>query len=87
MALRRLSAACMSGQYNDIMGNFQLNPADGAAHLMQGNGIAAVVAALIAKAQREGKGQSSDAAASGNTDGGGSSSSNGDGGDASSTNQ
>ena len=36
MALRRLSAACMSGQYNDIMSNFQLNPADGAEHLMQG---------------------------------------------------
>lgn len=80
----------MSGQYNDIMGNFQLNPADGAAHLMQGNGIAAVVAALIAKAQREGKGQSSNAAAASEDGAGGSasgSSSGGDGGDAPSTNQ
>ena len=54
MALRRLSAACMSGQYNDVMSNFHLNPQDGAQHLMTGNGIGAVVAALVAKAKREG---------------------------------
>lgn len=40
------------------MSNFGLNPSDGAAHLLQGNGIAAVVAALIAKAKRDNGGNS-----------------------------
>ena len=53
MALRRLSAACVSGQYNDIVSNFQLNHADGAAEAMQGNLIGAVIAAIAAKAERE----------------------------------
>lgn len=52
-ALRRLSGACMSGQYNDIMSNFGLDPQDGALQFMQGNNIGAVVAALIAKGKRE----------------------------------
>ena len=82
VALRRLSAACMSGQYNDVMSNFRLNPSDGAEHLMQGNGIAAVVAALVARAQREGRGAGSSSAdgssGGGAGDGGGAA---GDGGE------
>ena len=57
-ALATLSAALQTNNFNSVFANFGLDPADGAEHMARGDGIAAFLHALEARARRKGTGTS-----------------------------
>ena len=52
-SLRSLTGALLSDNYNAVLANFGLNPADGSEALVQGDPIRAFLLALQAQADRE----------------------------------